>query len=146
MANQDIRPLIRLRKWTVDEERRALADLLAREAAVIHRQQTLEEEIRREQAVAAADPTGLAGQAYAAFAAAAVVLRERLQKQRADAARAVAAQRDKVAEAFQEFKTLEQIQKNRDQRAAIERNRKEQVVMDEVAAINHSRRHRGEAP
>jgi flagellar export protein FliJ len=141
MADKDIHSLIRLKKWTVDEERRALSDILAQETAVIRRQLSLEETVRREQAVAAADTTGLAGRAYGAFARAAVELRERLEKQRDEIAKAVAAQRDKVAVAFQEFKTLEQIQKNRDARARVERDRKEQAAMDEIAANNHRRRH-----
>jgi flagellar protein FliJ len=141
MASKDIHSLIRLKKWTVDEERRALAELLSQEAAVIRNQRMLEERVRREQAVAAADATGLAGRSYGAFARAAVDKRAKLEMARAEIEKAVAAQRDKVAEAFQDFKTLEQIQANRDRRAAIERGRKEQATMDEIAAINHRRRH-----
>lgn len=140
MASKDIHALIRLKKWTVDEERRALAQLLAREAEVIRLQQRLEEEVRREQAVAASDAAGLAGLAYGAFAKSAVNKRARLATARAQVEAEIAAQRGKVAEAFQDFKTLEQVQANRDRRAAIERGRKEQAAMDEIAAINHRRR------
>ena len=53
---------------------------------------------------------------------------------------AIAKQQDVVAEAFNEFKTAEILQRQRDARAAYERDRKEQIVLDEIAAINHARR------
>ncbi len=138
---KDIHFLIRLKKWTVDEERRALADLLAKEAEVMRRQRILEDGLRHEQAIAAADPAGPAGQAYGRFAEAAVEKRAKLAAARVQIAAAITARCDEVAEAFLDFKTVEQIQKNRDLRAAAERSRKEQVTMDEIAAINHRRRH-----
>lgn len=138
--SKDIKGLIRLRKWTVDEQRRALAELLAQEEAIIRRQRALEEMIVSEQKVAANDPTGVAARAYGDFARAAVDTRARLDGERRQIGTAIAAQQEKLAEAFRDFKTFEQIQKNRDARAAIERGRKEQAVMDETAANNFRRR------
>jgi len=138
---KDIHALIRLKKWMVDEERRILGQMQAQEAEVARRRAALDEEIQREQKISAADPAGLAGRAYGDFARAAVARRTHLEQERIAIAAAVAGQRDKVAEVYRDFKTLEQIQKNRDLRAAAERARKDQVTMDEIAAINHRRRH-----
>ncbi|WP_337995955.1 hypothetical protein [Oleispirillum naphthae] len=143
MAGKDIHALIRLKKWMVDEERRILGQMLAQEAVVARRRAALEDEVRREQTVAAADPAGLAGRAYGDFAAAAVARRTRLDQERILLEAAISGQRDKVAEVYRDFKTLEQIQKNRDLRAAAERARKEQAALDEIAAINHRRRNAG---
>ncbi|MBN2752041.1 MAG: hypothetical protein JXQ84_04965 [Rhodospirillaceae bacterium] len=137
---KDIHSLIRLKKWTVDEEQRALSHLQEQEAELLRRRAALEDSVRHEQVVAAADPTGLVGRAYGDFAKAAVANRVALDALHARLTSAIAVQRDKIAEAFRETKTLEQIQQNRDRRAALERGRKELAAMDELAAINHRRR------
>lgn len=138
--SQDIHALIRLRKWSVDEARRALGELLGHEAELTRRQQALEAGVRREQEIATADPTGIAALSYGAFAESVVRDRARLADARARLDAAIAKQQDVVADAFREFKTVELLQRNRDQRAALERGRKEQALMDEIAATNHRRR------
>lgn len=137
----DIHALIRLKKFAVDEARRALGELLAHEAELTRRQQALEAGVRREQELAAADSTGLSAMAYGRFAESVVLDRARFAEARRKIEAAIAQQQDVVAEAFTEFKTAEILQRQRDRRAAYDRARKEQVALDEIAAINHARRH-----
>lgn len=136
----DIHALIRLKKFAVDEARRALGELLAHEAELTRREQALEAGVRREQELATADPTGIAAMAYGRFAESVVLDRARFADARRKLDAAIAKQQDVVAEAFNEFKTAEILQRQREARAAYERERKEQIVLDEIAAINHARR------
>ncbi|SBW01611.1 conserved hypothetical protein [uncultured Alphaproteobacteria bacterium] len=137
----DIHALIRLKKFAVDEARRALGELLAHEAELTRRQQALEAGVRREQELASADPTGISAMAYGRFAESVVQDRARFAEARRRIEAAIAQQQDAVAAAFNEFKTAEILQRQRDRRAAYDRARKEQVALDEIAAINHARRH-----
>lgn len=138
--SQDIATLIRLKKFTVDEERRKLGELLAHEAELTRREHALEAGVKREQALAAADPTGIGAQSYGRFAESVVRDRARMKDARTKLEAAIARQQDVVAEAYREFKTVEILQQNRDRRAALEFARKEQIAMDEIAANNHRRR------
>ncbi len=137
---QDINALIRLKKFTVDEERRKLGELLGHEAELTRREQALEAGVKREQELAAADPTSICAQSYGRFAESVVRDRARMKDARTKLEAAIAQQQDVVAEAYREFKTVEILQQNRDRRAAAERARKEQILMDEIAANNHRRR------
>ncbi len=136
----DIAALIRLKKFTVDEERRKLGELLGHEAELTRREQALEAGVKREQELAAADPTSICALSYGSFAESVVRDRARMKDARTKLEAAIARQQDVVAEAYREFKTVEILQQNRDRRAALERARKEQIVMDEIAANNHRRR------
>lgn len=138
--SQDIHALIRLKKFTVDEQRRALGELLGHEAELTRREQALEAGVKREQQLATDDPTGIAAQSYGAFAESVVRDRARMQDARAKLEAAIARQQDVVAEAYREFKTVEILQQNRDRRAAQEWARKDRIAMDEIAANNHRRR------
>lgn len=142
---KDIHTLIRMKKFVVDEARRALAELYGHEAELTRREQALEAGVRREQEIASADPTGFAAMSYGRFAESVVQDRARFADARRKLEAMIAKQQDAVAEAFNEFKTVEILQRNRDARAAAERARKEQIVLDEVAAVNHARRHAGAA-
>lgn len=137
----DIHALIRLKKFAVDEARRALGELLAHEAELTRRQQALEAGVRREQELASVDPTGISAMAYGRFAESVVQDRARFAEARRRIEAAIAQQQDAVAAAFNEFKTAEILQRQRDRRAAYDRARKEQIALDEIAAINHARRH-----
>jgi flagellar export protein FliJ len=137
---QDIKALIRLKKFGVDEERRKLGELLGHEAELTRREQALEAGVKREQELATADPTGICAQSYGNFAESVVRDRARMRDARAKLEAAIARQQDVVAEAYREFKTVEILQQNRDRRAALEYARKDQIIMDEIAANNHRRR------
>lgn len=131
MAKGDLHNLIRLGEWQVDEKRRQLGQLLKVLDDLEERARRLEQELIEEQRVAARDPSG-AGYLYGNYAEAVIERRERLKESIARAEAEVARARDELREAYRDLKKYEIAQRNRDQKAAAERARKEQMVLDEL--------------
>ena len=128
---KDLHSLIRLHDWQVEEKQRALADLLAAVTALETRARDLEEELLREQKVAAAAPAEI-GLYYGNFAKAAITRRKALARAIAEAEAETAAARDKLREAYRELKKYAVAQDHRDSRQAAERGRREQIFLDEL--------------
>lgn len=138
-----LKTLIRLSRWTVDEKRRVLTALQAREDEILATIKAAEDQLQQEQQVAAQDAVG-AGFLYGAFADAWLARRASLNAD-LDAIRAqIELARDELAEAYNQQKTYEITQENRDRRAREEADRKEQAFLDEVA-LNIFRRRDNEA-
>jgi flagellar export protein FliJ len=128
---KSLKTLIRLAKWNVDEKRRVLTSLQAREDEILGIIEAEEKQLVEEQRIAAADATG-AGFLYGAYADAWLRRREQLFAT-LDAVRAeIAVARDHLAEAFGELKTYEITQRERERRAQAEADRKEQQFLDEI--------------
>jgi flagellar FliJ protein len=129
MANKGLKTLIRLSKWNVDEKQRILVALQGREDEILSWIKQSEEQLKEEQRLAAEDSTGI-GFAYGYFAKAWLGRREQLfamlEMVRAEIVRA----RDELAEAFNELKTYEITQRERERRAQAERDKKEQAFLD----------------
>lgn len=141
---KDLKSLIRLGRFAVDEKRRALGELLAREEQVIEAQRHLEEDHEAQRAAAAADGD-VAGFTFGAYVAAYLRRREQLARL-LDAIQAeIARSRDEVAEAFRELKSYELAQATREKRERAERDRKEQAALDEIGLAQFRRRGAGEA-
>lgn len=136
----DLDPLIRFRKYGVDEKRRFLAQLY-REAETVERQkQVIVDQMDRE--IAAAKDMGTA-EAHAYLGkylegARRKVRALELSLKKMDV-RIAAAQED-MRSAFAEMKKVEIVQRSRDERETAERNRKEEQDMSETAIVNHRRR------
>ncbi|MBF0095490.1 MAG: flagellar export protein FliJ [Alphaproteobacteria bacterium] len=128
---KDLKTLIRIKSWNVDEKRRALAEVLRRENEIISAQEQLEAELRREQQVAAQDSEG-AGFTYGAYATAVIIRREALERQYQSIQALIAEAQEDLAEAYRELKTFEITQANREKREQEEENRREQAIMDEI--------------
>jgi flagellar export protein FliJ len=139
MARGDLHNLIRLHEWQVDEKRRRLGELLRVLDDLENRLKRLEEEVVREQHVAAQDPSG-AGFLYGNYAEAVIERREKLKESIARAEAEIARARDDLREAYRDLKKYEIAQRNRDQRAAAEAARKEQVVLDELGIQGYRQR------
>ena len=139
MAN-GLQSLIRLHRWQVDEQRRRLGELTRRADDLHGEARYLEQEIVDEQARSRADPLE-AGTAYADYARAAIDRRaktaEAIERAEAD----VAAARDDLGEAYRSLRTLEEAQAERARRQAMEAERRERIVLDEVGIQGHRRRH-----
>ena len=131
--------LIRLHRWQVDEHRRRLGELNRRAEDLHDRARRLEREIADEQARARSDPLE-AGTAYARYARAAIDRRSRIGKAIAHAEAEIAAARDDLAEAYRSLRTLELPEAERERRRALEAQRGEQIVLDEVGTQGHRRR------
>ena len=132
----DLDTLIRLRDWTVDERRRELGALLAREEQLIAYGRELERQLVREGEVVKAN-TQMVGFMFGPFAEEHKKRRERLAITLAALRREIEAARERLAEAYRERKTMEEVQKTRAERERVEAARIEQVALDEIAATQH---------
>ncbi len=143
MPQKGLKSLIRLSKWNVDEKQRVLVALQGREDEILSWIKRLDEQLKEEQRVATEDSTGV-GFSYGAFAKAWLGRRQQLlsmlEMVRAEIVRA----RDELALAFNELKTYEITQRERDRRAQVERDKKEQAFLDEIGLNIHRRRDKDE--
>jgi len=128
----DLKTLIRMRDWQVDEKSRVLGDLLRHLDDLKVQIRAFEHEVTAEQDVARSSPYE-AGMAYAGYARRVLDRRVELCKAVADAEAAVSAAKDDVAQAYREFKTVQTAQENRERREAAEAERRETIALDEIA-------------
>ncbi|MCR6629795.1 MAG: hypothetical protein NVV74_06935 [Magnetospirillum sp.] len=110
-----LKTLIRLSKFNVDEKRRTLTALQAREDQILADIRQAEQQLLYEQQVAAADATG-AGLGYAAFHKAWMARQHAMHQALALVREQIEQARDELAEAFREQKTYEVTQANREKR------------------------------
>ncbi len=129
--------LIRVRQWELEEKRRKLADLQGLEAQLDEAIARLDDEVKMEQGVAAA--SNEITFAYAPYAQAAIERRRTLVASLEEVRQQIVAAHEEVTIAFQELKKYEIAQDNRRKRARIETNRREQIVLDEIAIESHRR-------
>lgn len=128
----DLKTLIRVRDWQVDEKRRVAADLLHRLDDLKVQARAFEAEVTAEQEIARSSP-GEAGMAYAGYARRVLDRRTELSRAIADAETALSAAKDDVTKAFRDLKTVEIAQENRERRAAAEAERRQTIAQDEIA-------------
>lgn len=136
---KDLDSLLRLHNWTVDERRRELGTLLAREEELIQFRKRLDMEYLHEQKVATEDPT-YAGYTFAAYAQ---YYRQRCE-QWARTLQALREEielaRDNLADAYRQLKVYEEVQEKRAENERQEEARKEQIVFDEIGETQFRQR------
>lgn len=137
--SKGLKSLIRLGKWTVDEKRRILGELHAREEEVIAGIEAMDAQLAAEQAVAAEDATG-AGFTFGGFYDRHLQRREAMLRQLENLRHEIEAARDDLAEAYRALKTYETAEKQRLLREREEEARKDQAVLDEIGLNLHRRR------
>lgn len=135
----DLAPLLRLGRWQVDEQRRQLGALLTREDALVEERAALDAELVEQQAAAAGDSMG-AGLTFAGYLAAHGERCAALDRAVAALRAEIEAAREQLAEAYRQVKTYELVVAAREKRAAEERARKEQIVLDDIGQTLHRRR------
>ncbi len=133
--------LIRLHEWRVDEKRRALGDLLGLVADLEHQARRLEDDLKNEQRVARASP-GEAGYLYGNYAHAVILRRERIAQSIAATEGKIPAARQALNDACRNLKKYALAQGARDTRQARERERAEQLVLDELGVRAYRQRRR----
>lgn len=138
----NIKSLIRLHEWNVDEKRRKLGELLRLQADLEDQLKRLEDEHAREKEAAAADPTG-AGLAYANYAKQARQRKDNLEDSIRQMDIVIGHARDELSDAYQELKKFETVEKNRQRRYELEQARREQIMLDEIALNQHRRKEKG---
>ncbi len=134
----EIKTLIRVQSWTVDEQRRVLSQLQGREESLIADCAHLDRQLLHEQQVAAADPT-MAGQAYVAYARNNRIQHANLQTVITALRVEIEQQREVLAETYRELKTLEEVEKKWLEAERKEAARIEQNNLDEIAQNLHRR-------
>jgi len=138
---KDLHSLIRYQGWQVDEKRRALGELLRIVKSLENRMHQLHEDLKSEQAAAAASPE-VAGVIYGSFAQSFITERENLLDSIGKAEQKVAIAREELREAYQEQKKFEMTQEARDKKEEEERNLLEQKELDEIGAEVHRQKSR----
>jgi flagellar FliJ protein len=138
-----LKALIRLNKWHVDERRRELGILLAKELEIEEWLVRLDEELHEEQKVAAASE--VASFTYGGYARHYILRREEGRANLAAVQREILAARDRLADAYRELKTFEITQATRERREREEASQREQKILDEVGLNLHRRRLASEA-
>lgn len=134
-----LKTLIRLSKFNVDEKRRVLTALQAREDQVLAEIRQAEAQLAREHKMATDNPTTV-GFAFPAYYRAWTQLRNGLEQALMAVRQQIEVARDELAEAFREQKTYEVTQTNREKREREEADRKEQIFLDEVGLNMHRRK------
>lgn len=134
-----LKTLIRLSKFNVDEKRRALTALQAREDEIVAEIQAAEGQLVREQQLATANAETI-GFAFPLFYQAWAQRRHGMEQALIAVRQQIELARDELAEAFREQKTYEVTQANREKREREEADRKEQIFLDEVGLNMHRRK------
>lgn len=135
----NIKSLIRLHEWNVDEKRRKLGELLRLQADLEDQLVRLEADHEREKQAATDDPLN-AGVAYPNYAHQVRQRRENLQDSIQQMEIVIGHARDELSESYQELKKYESVEQNRLRRYELEQARREQILLDEVALNQHRRR------
>jgi flagellar protein FliJ len=136
--SQEMKTLIRVQSWSVDEQRRMLNQLLDREQQLIEDGHRLDRQLIAEQQIAAADPA-MAGFAYVAYAKNHRVKKDNLATLLTALRVEIEQQREVLAEAYRELKVLEEVKKNWVKVEQEEEARREQIDLDEIAQNLHRR-------
>ncbi len=136
---KNLKGLIRLHQWVVDERRRKLGDLLKMLAELEDQSRRLEAEVVDEQKAASNAPE-TAGFLYGNYARHVIERRERLTKSIASMEARIASAREELNEAYRELKKFQVAQDVRDRREALEAARRDQNVLDEIGLAMHRRR------
>lgn len=134
-----LKTLIRLSKFNVDEKRRLLTALQAREDQILDDIERSKQQLKDEQRVAAEDATGV-GFIYGAYHRAWMAVRDDQDRALLAVRQQIEGARAELAEAYREQKTYEVSQAAREKREQEEADRKEQIFLDEVGATIHRRK------
>ncbi|MGD9637775.1 MAG: hypothetical protein AB7U85_01795 [Alphaproteobacteria bacterium] len=140
--SEDLYALIRLKKWEIDEKRRALADLFSQEEKVINNIKKLLEELEEEKRTAALDIQYRI--TYDIYVQKNIKIRQSLDGILIKTRQRIQEVQDELAILFQDLKTYEISQENREKRRAEELKIKEQNKLDEIGLNLHRRRHNDE--
>jgi len=132
--------LIRLHKYTVDEKRRVLGLLYGELHDLEEKLKNLFAQLIEEQKIAQSSESQ-AMFAYGRFHQRAMLIRDELVDAIAAKEVEVEAAREEVNEAFRELKVYEEAEKARLKKEEEERNRKENIEMDEISMTLYRRHH-----
>ena len=123
--------LIRLNKWSVDQKRRKLGEILKMIDGFEAEARKLEEDLVSEQLTAASSPNE-AGFLYGNYASAVIYRRQVIQISIQQLEKDAAEAREEVNLAYRELKKFETALENRQKKEEVELARRDQLASDEV--------------
>ncbi|WP_395824046.1 hypothetical protein [Elstera sp.] len=136
--SKSLKPLIRYRKFELDERRRelrALEDLATQiDASIV----ALDQEVMRERQLAANDM--LLARYWPTYSDWARGRREALVQNRLQIGEQILKAEDAVTDAYRELKKFEVAEANRLAREKAEQDRKDRIRLDEIAEVAHQRK------
>lgn len=129
--------LVRVHRWNLDEKRQKLAELERLRERLMGNIDVLEAELRHEQEVASR--SAVTSIALPAFIRATQDRRRKIEESITGVDRSIAAARDEIMDAFQEFKKYETAHGNHQRREAQKQSKREQTAADEIGLQQHQR-------
>jgi len=134
--------LVRLYKWRLDEKRRQLAELYAIRDGFENRLKEVDATVLREQNFvnSASESQQEMGNAYGAFAQAAIMQRENLHRSIHSLEAQLQEALEEVGEAFKALKRQEIAAANQEARKTKARDRREQIASDDQSIDLHLRK------
>ena len=143
MAGKDLKTLIRIHKFELDERQRKLGNLLRFEQALENRKILLAKRFIEEESAANESP--IAALTFGAYVDWHVEENKRVDTALKETREEISFMRDEIMEAYQELKTLEISQENREKRELAELERKTNAMLDEIGLTLHRRKKTEEA-
>ena len=143
MAKNELKTLIRVHKFELDERQRKLGNLLRFEQSLENRKILLAERFKQEEAAANENP--VAALTFGAYVDWHIDENRRVDRALEDTRQEILDMREEIRAAYQELKTLEITQENRDRREEEEEERKNSAVLDEIGLTLYRRNKREEA-
>ena len=138
MAGKDLKTLIRVHKFELDEKQRKLGNLLRFEQALQNRKLLLAKRFVEEEQ--AAKSNSVAALTFGAYVDWHIEENKRVDRALEENRQEILLMRDEIIEAYQELKTLEITQENRDKRELADLERKTNAMLDEIGLTLHRRR------
>lgn len=138
MPKNELKTLIRVHKWELDEKQRKLGNLLRFEQALINRKALLARRFIEEELAANESP--VAAVTFGAYVDWHVEETKRVERALEDNRQEILMMRDEIMEAYQELKTLEITQENREKRELAELERKMNAILDEIGLMLYRRK------
>lgn len=140
---KSLKTLIRIRKWELDEKRRALKIIQDKEAEIELKQAILEAELEAERTANIEEAA--ASFNFAAYANAAAKQQKNLTQKLKALEPKLAAAMEEIRTAFEELKKIEKTEENRKALEAEEQAKKEAEQMNEIALTQFRRREDAES-
>ncbi len=134
----DLKSLIRLRRWELDEKRRILMDLNQLAMRLESEKKHVEESMARENEETAG--TMESSPTFGAYVASAIARRKSLESSIEQVAVRIETAAEELRESFRELKKYEVAQDNRDTEAKRAKLQEENKLMDEIATEGHRRK------
>jgi flagellar export protein FliJ len=130
--------LVRLHRWQLEEERKVLARLLAARHELESQIKTVRSDVARERKNATENLEW--SFAFPPYADAAQFRVEQINKKIDELDGSIGEAEERVSAAFKELKKYETALENQLERERLEAERKEQIVLDEIALNAHRRK------